>query len=158
MLDHLVPSRFGAILPLIGAVVSVICLSGCGKKEGAKLVPVEGKVMLGDRLLKTDTHTLGHVMLYPDKAKGNESLEVPMGTIDTEGHFTIATRTSQGAAPGWYKVAVTAAPVVDPKNPYLKKTGWLMPERYIDKDTSTLTFEVVDNPAPGAYDLKLEAK
>jgi hypothetical protein len=130
---------------------------GCGK-EKERLLPVEGKVMLGDKPLATDTHTQGYVTLYPDKAKGNESLEVPLGTIDSRGNYEIFTRTNAGAAPGWYKVTVTAAPVVDPKNPYLKKTGWLMAERYVDKDTSKLAFEVVADPAAGAYDLTVLPK
>jgi hypothetical protein len=147
----------GPVCRLCFAMVLAAGLPGCGSGNN-QLLPVEGKVLLGDKLLATDSHLQGYVTLYPDKAKGNKSLEIPLGTIDSEGRFKIFTRINPGAAPGWYKVTVSAAPVVDPKNPYLKKTGWLMPERYIDQDKSKLTLEVVANPAAGAYDLKLDPK
>jgi hypothetical protein len=42
----------------------------------------------------------------------------------------------------------------NPNDPYTHKT--LIPERYSIAATSKLEFEVVENPAPGAYDLKLD--
>jgi hypothetical protein len=132
-------------------------MPGCGK-DTLRLVQVEGKVMLGAKVLATDAHTTGTVVLHPDKSKGNTSLEEPRGSIDSEGHFKIATGTKPGAAPGWYKVTVDAATVIDPKNPYHSASGFLMPERYLDKETSKLAFEVVENAPAGTYDLKLDPK
>ena len=149
------PPRRGVFLLGCAALLAA-GLPGCG--GAGRLLPVEGKVMLGDKPLATDEHTQGYVTLYPDKSRGNDSLEIPTGTIDSEGRFKIFTRTNAGAAPGWYQATVSAAPVVDPKNPYLKKTGWLMPERYLDKETSKLAIEVVEHPAEGAYDLKVDPK
>ena len=76
--------------------------------------------------------------------------------IDAQGHYTLLTRARKGAAPGWYKVAVTAGDRDNPNNPYI--THWLVPQKYIDARTSNLAFEVVEKPEPGAYDLKLDAK
>jgi hypothetical protein len=135
--------------------VLVSSLPGCGGGD-TKFIPVEGKVMLDGKQLTLDSHIQGSVTLHPDKSKGNNSLELPTGTIDAEGKYKIMVRNTPGAPPGWYKVTVSIAPVVDPKNPYLKKTGWLMHERHRKEETSKLAFEVVANPAPGAYDLQLD--
>jgi hypothetical protein len=142
---------------LLCCLATTVSLPSCGP-GAARLVPVEGKVMVGDKLLTTDANTTGTVILYPDKSKGNGSLEEPRGAIDSAGNFKISTGTKPGAARGWYKVTVDAAKVVDPKNPYHSAAGWLHPERYIDKEKSKLAFEVVENAAPGAYDLKLDSK
>jgi hypothetical protein len=148
------PKQWFGLLCCLGAVVN---LSGCGK-DTRKLTQVEGKVILGANMLATDAHTTGTVILHPDKSKGNASLEEPRGPIDSEGNFKIATGTKPGAVPGWYKVTVDAAKVIDPKNPYHSASGFLMPERYLDKETSKLAFEVVENASAGAYDLKLNPK
>jgi hypothetical protein len=147
----------GVWLGLLGGLGPVALLAGCGPGK-VRLAPVEGKVMLGGKPLATDTHTTGWVILYPDKSKGNQSLEEPRGPIDAEGRFTISTGTRPGAAPGWYKVTVDAAKVIDPKNPYHSASGFLVPERYIDKEKSKLALEVVDDPPAGKYDLTLDAK
>jgi hypothetical protein len=148
------PSRWSLILVYLTTAVG---LHGCAN-EKVKLVSVEGKVLLGDQVLATSAKTKGTVVLYPDKSKGNESLEVPRGRIDQEGRFKILTALKPGVTPGWYKVTVDAATVIDPKNPYHTASGFLIPERYIDKDESNLAFEVVENAAAGAYDLKLDPK
>jgi hypothetical protein len=123
-------------------------VAGC-QKPGENLLPVEGKVLLGGKPLTT-----GYVILHPDKDKGNISLHEPRGPIDKQGNYRIATNEKPGAPPGWYKVAVTAADQIDPKNPYF--TRWLVPEKYIDYRKSQLAFEVVKQPAEGAYDLTLK--
>jgi hypothetical protein len=138
------------IIVSLACAVFVVGATGCGK-QGPKLVPVEGRVMVG-----TKPVTNGYVILYPDKAQGNTSLEEPRGEIDSRGNYKVLTGTRAGAAPGWYQVAVTAAAEYDPKNPYF--TEWLIPQKYIDPKTSKLTVEVVERPVPGAYDFKLDAK
>jgi hypothetical protein len=131
-------------------------LTGCGT-GGEHLLPVEGTVWLGDGPLATDAHTKGTVVLYPDKSKGNTSLEIPRGAIRGDGTYKILTGIKPGVAPGWYKVTVDAAKVVDPKNPYHSVQGFLVPRQYLDQEVSGLAFEVVEQPAVGAYDLKLDA-
>jgi hypothetical protein len=127
----------------------LISLSGCGGIPGA--VQVEGKVTAGGQPLTT-----GYVIFYPDPDKGNLSQEEPRAEIDTQGNYQLLTGIEPGVKPGWYKVAVTAADQIDPNNPYF--TNWLIPEKYIDPRTSGLALEVVENPPPGAYDLKLDAR
>jgi hypothetical protein len=150
-----------AQLPVVGLLclpALILSLSGCGAKDTIKLLPVEGIVMLGEKVLATSANTKGTVRLYPDRTKGNDSLEIPRGSIDSEGKFKILTGLKPGVAPGWYRVTVDAATVIDPKNPYHSASGFLVPERYIDKDESNLAFEVVENAPAGAYDLKLNSK
>jgi hypothetical protein len=147
-------ARFG----LGCCLAAVLGLPGCGNKDKVKLLPVEGKVLLGDKVLATDAKTKGTVVLHPDKSRGNDSLEIPRGSIDSEGKFKILTRLQPGVTPGWYKVTVDAATVIDPKNPYHSASGFLIPEYYIHEDESNLAFEVVDNAPAGTYDLKLNSK
>ena len=137
-------------------LAALVGLPGCGRE--VTLLPVEGKVMVGDKVLAMDANTTGTVIFHPDKAKGNTSLEEPRGSIDAAGNYKILTGRKLGAAPGWYKVTVDAAKVLDPKNPYHSASSWLHPERYIDKEKSNLTLQVVENAQPGTYDLKLEPK
>jgi hypothetical protein len=143
---------------LLCVLALVLSSSGCGAKDTIKLLPVEGTVMLGDKVLATDANTKGTVRLYPDRTKGNDSLQIPRGSIDSEGKFKVLTGVKPGASLGWYRVTVDAATVIDPKNPYHSASGFLVPERYIDKDESDLAFEVVENAPAGAYDLKLNSK
>ena|SRR5438105_3861191 len=123
-------------------------VAGC-RKGDPKLVQVDGNVMVGNKPLTTGT-----VIFYPDATKGNTSREEPRSAIDADGHYHLLTGLKEGVTPGWYKVTVTAAKQIDPKNPYF--TDWLIPQKYIDPRTSKLQLDVVANPAPGAYNLTLE--
>lgn len=138
-----------SLFPLIYcSCIFVVAAAGCGKAD-PKLAQVDGNVMVGNKPLTTGT-----VIFHPDATKGNESREEPRSAIDADGHYHLLTGIKDGVTPGWYKVSVTAAKLLDPKNPY--HTDWLIPEKYIDPKTSKLRLEVVANPAPGAYDLKLD--
>lgn len=137
---------------LVGACFAVTMLVLAGCHGGSGLVPVKGKVMVGDKPVNN-----GYVIYYPDVAKGNTSMEEPRGAIDAEGNFELLSNgVDRGVTPGWYKIAVTAAEKLDPNNPYFTK--WLIPEKYIDPKTSKLAVEVVVEPVPRAYDLVLEPK
>src|SRR4051794_25086357 len=108
MRQRFVPACF----TLLACVTAAVSLPGCGKDE-PKMYPVEGKVMLGDKVLVTDTQVDGYVTLKPDTKKGNKSLHVPRGTIDSEGKFTIKTGLKDGAEPGWYIVTTELVKKVD---------------------------------------------
>jgi hypothetical protein len=149
------PRLWLGLLCCLGGIAS---LPGCAGSPKHRLLPVEGKVTVGGKLLALDSHARGTVILYPDKSKGNDSLEEPRGNIDSEGNFKIMTGTKPGAAPGRYLVTVDAAKMIDPKNPYHSAADYLMPERYLFKEQSKLAFDVVENAASGAYDLRLDAK
>jgi len=143
-----------ALKPLLSLICCVgifaVAATGCAKKD-PNLAQVEGNVMVGDKPL-----TSGTVIFYPDATKGNDSKDEPRGAIDANGRYHLQNGIKQGITPGWYKVAVTAAKQLDPNNPYF--TDWLIPTRYIDPKTSKLRYEVVKDPAPGQYDIKLDAK
>jgi hypothetical protein len=121
--------------------------AGCGSKSGTPAVT--GKVTVAGKPLTT-----GSVSFRPDKAKGNTSPHEPGGDIDAQGNYKLYTAGKEGAPPGWYKVVVVATEPLDPKNPYAPPRSFLH-SRYNSAETSGLAVQVVDNPAPGAYDLKL---
>jgi predicted small lipoprotein YifL len=130
------------------AGVVALALAGCGP-TGPKLYPVSGKVTLKDGT----PVKYGHLILHPDKAKGNGSLEVSQGTI-RNGEYTVQTGARDGAPLGAYRVSIEAADEVDEKNPYF--TRWFADEKYVSPDTSKLTMEVTEAAAAGQYDFKLD--
>jgi hypothetical protein len=136
-------------VPFLVLITLTLASAGCGRGLPV-LVPVRGKVTLPSG---TPIHN-GSVTLYPDTAKGNKSKELPIGAIDAQGNFTVMTGTREGAPPGWYKVAISAAEQIDPNNPYF--TDWLIHERYINPETSRLTAEVVESPTAGRYDFQVD--
>lgn len=134
-------------------VTFVSWLSGCQDSHGpGKLLSVVGKVTLDGEPLKT-----GSVSFRPDKARGNETLHEPGGEIDETGNYKLYTAGKEGAPPGWYKVIVASAEPIDPNNPYAITKSYI-DNRYNSVDSSGLAFEVVEKPAPGAYDLTLLKK
>lgn len=145
--------------PCVAAALALALLAaGCGDSSGVgRTVPVSGRITVGGAPL-TAASTV--VLFKPDAARGNTSPWEPTGTVDGEGKYTLNTRGRRGAPPGWYKVIVTAveARAIEPtKGPRTKlpipKT--LVPARYGQAVTTPLAVEVVDGPAPDAYDLKI---
>ena len=127
---------------LTGAAVIV---AGCDR--GEKLAPVAGKVLVDGKPVTT-----GSVSFRPDASKGNTSLHQPTGAIDSEGNYELLVPPARKGAPlGWYKVVVTAFDNPTPGKP-LKS---FVDMKYAEESTTTLTIEVVANPEPGRYDLKL---
>ena len=126
---------------LLGAL-----LSGCG--QGETLVPVTGKVTIDGKPLGT-----GSVTFEPDSSKGTKA-QVAAGEIDAQGNYKLMSGGKEGAAPGWYKVAVIAQEPADSKNPYAIPKS-IVNSKFRDVKTSNLSVEVVANPAPGAYDFKV---
>src|SRR5438128_5197692 len=95
-------------------VIVMVTLAAAGCDRGPTLLRVRGRVMLTSG---KPVHN-GTVTLYPDTAKGNKSQELPTGQIDEQGQYAVMTGPREGAPPGWYRVAITAAEKVDPNNPY----------------------------------------
>jgi hypothetical protein len=131
-----------------------IVMVACGCEPGETLTEVRGKVFVGDQPVGKGT---GFVTFHPDEKQGNKSLEEAVGAIEPDGTFVMKTRSKDGVAPGWYKVGVSIAEVLDPNNPYVTK--WLMPnpDKYQDWNKSGIRLEVVEGAPPGAYDIKLPA-
>lgn len=135
---------------------SVVCLTawflmvlpGCGTRSGAgKLVPVIGKVSFeGDAL------TTGSLSFRPDGNKGNTSKVEPFGTIGPDGTYKLFTAQKEGAPTGWYKVIVVVDTPSNPKDPYSMPRS-VIHKKYRDPKTTDLSVEVVENAAPGTYDL-----
>jgi len=145
-------SRRAAVAPLF--FTSVCLLLGCGKSQ-ERLVPVEGTVYFDDSPIKGGPRA--YVVYQPDTTKGNENPNEPNATIAEDGTYKLSTGLREGARPGWYRVRVAVAEMIDPKNPYVTK--WIVPERYSDFKSSGLTMEVRDDPAPpGTYDLHVSSK
>jgi hypothetical protein len=149
----------GSLLP--GTALLFASLApGCGDTSGVgKTLPVTGQITLDDRPL-TAPSTI--VLFKPDAAQGNASPFEPAGTVDDRGNYTLFTKGKKGAPPGWYKVVVTATEprgegVGGPRHQRPAPRS-LIPARYGQAATTTVAIEVVDNPAPGAYDVKLTRK
>jgi hypothetical protein len=136
------------ILFVVVLLPTTLVAGGCDR--GPTLKRVRGKVTLADG---RPVHN-GTVTLYPDAAKGNKSQELPVGQVDEQGVYTVMTGPREGAPPGWYRVAISAAEKMDPNNLYVTK--WLIHEKYTNPETSRLTMEVVDKPEPGRYDFQVE--
>jgi len=131
----------------------VASLLGCSAPPSELLHPVSGHVTHAGKPLATGT-----VSFRPDGAKGNKSPHHPTGSIGAEGKYTLFTAGKPGAPPGWYQVVVYAhEPALDSggAHPGLPKS--LIPTRYSTTE-SPLFREVLENGAPGAYALSLEAK
>jgi hypothetical protein len=142
---------------LATAFVFALLALGCGDDAGiGRTVPVSGMLTVGNEPWTLETTT---VLFKPDAAKGNTSLFEPIGTVDAEGQYTLSTKGKPGAPPGWYRVIVTATGTraeVSPKGPrHHPIPVSLLPAKYGQAKTTDLLLEVVENPAPGAYDLKL---
>jgi hypothetical protein len=134
------PGWCGAVLMACGAMLVV----GCGG-EAEKLAPVVGKVTVNGKPLKSGT-----VSFRPEQA--SKSQHQPNGTIDAEGNYEMTVPPDKkGVPPGWYKVVVVALDDPWPGKP-LKS---FVDMKYADEKTTPLKLEVVANPEPGRYDLKL---
>ncbi len=127
-------------------LTGLLVLSGCGGPVLPPLVPVEGKVTVDGQDL-----TSGQVVLVFKEATPNAPPSV--GQIESGGTYKVATGGKNGAPLGKYKILVNppmlppASGTGPPKIPFHKK--------YSKLETTPLAFEVVANPQPGAYDLKL---
>jgi hypothetical protein len=129
-----------------GLVSIVLCfvVTGCGP-AALKTVPVSGKVTLKDRPLPG-----GAVSFAPDAARNNTAGVNPTGAIDLDGTYQVSTDGKTGAPVGWYKVTVRTQ---TPGNPTAKPIP--IDPRFSDPKKTPLSIEVVENPEPGAYDLKV---
>jgi len=135
--------------------------TGCG--SGFKTVPVSGKLFVNGQPLTGADAT---VLFRPDASKGN-TLEIDFaGNADDDGNYILYHGNGKkGVAPGWYKVAVVAIQPMVPKNAPDRKTKARMPgkpvritlidNKYSVPANSGIEIEVVEKPAPGAYDLNL---
>ena len=143
-----------------GLVAALLGLAGCGGggTEGPPpLYPVTGKVTFDGNPV-----TVGTVTFEPDEAKGNKSKYTAAGMIDSSGSYKLATGTQEGAPLGWYKVSVSphgmpSGGMGGPGDGSVPK-GAAIPPKYQSTGASGIRIEVVEKPAPGAYDIALSKK
>jgi hypothetical protein len=154
-------------VPPFARTLAIVCLmltpSGCG--SGLNAVPVSGKILIDGKPLTEGDAT---VVFRPDASKGN-NIEIDFtGKADKDGNYTLYYQKGKhGAVPGWYKVGVVATePLVAMTGPPsdtrrvrmigmpIRKT--LVLQKYNVPATSGIEIEVVENPAPAAYDLNLK--
>lgn len=126
----------GAILLLASGC---LLLAGCNSRLG-KMAPVTGKVTVGGKLVPS-----GQVVYAPEKNLGGA---IVSGKIEN-GTYTLMTEGKEGAPLGKYKVFVTTT------MPGSQAKAMPINPKYRSAATSGLTKEVVADPAPEAYDLKL---
>ena len=144
--------------PLLrGALVSLVLLAAaCDRSGVGRTYAVRGKITLDNQPLVAETTI---VLFKPDASKGNASRFEPIGTVDEAGNYTLSTNGKNGAPPGWYRVTVAAREghPEHPKGPQRRRpvARSLLPAKYGSAEATDLVVEVVSNPAPGAYDLKL---
>lgn len=130
-----------------GLFCSLLLVAGCNG-PGETLHPVKGKLTVDDKPVP-----MGNVTFYPDKAKGNESLHLPVGVIEADGSFELGVPGGRKGAPaGWYKVVVYA---VDNPQP-MKPNVYLVHQDYADLEKTSLKVEVMAVPEAGRYDWKLK--
>jgi hypothetical protein len=137
-------------------------IAGCGEAEPL-VYPVQGLVTVDGHSIHADIATIN---LVPDKDKGNTTTLLPTGYLNKEGAYTVYyAKGKKGAPPGWYKVQIVASqlgegpPISTPRPegapPAPPPPPPLFDSKFTRAENSGLVFEVVKNPAPGAYDLKL---
>jgi hypothetical protein len=136
--------RFGCALLLAGLLSATL---GCSNE--VKLIPVSGRVTVNGKPL-----TSGWVCFKPDKAKGNTFGGEPIGEINDQGEYTLNYRGKPGAPPGAYKITVTSTGPTTSDNTTVKTQNTVR-MTYFHANTTPLAAEVVMEPPPGAYDLKL---
>jgi hypothetical protein len=139
---------------LVGLLFSGLAL-GCGDPSVLNL-PVAGRITVGGEPLTGGTAT---VEFRADKSRGNQTPHAPVGHVNADGTYTLMTSGKEGAPPGWYVVIVAAyeRPKDDRRHNFTPARNYrlLVNRKYGDPKTSGLKIEVVRNPAPGHYDLKL---
>jgi hypothetical protein len=133
---------------------------GCGDDSGiGEIYPVRGKISFDGEPLVEESTT---VLFVPDADRGNEDSFEAVGTVDSDGNYTVSTKGKNGAGPGWYKVVVTAL-AETPQHHTGHRDGKslrpvaksLLPAEYGQAATTPLAVEVVAEPEAGAYDLEL---
>jgi hypothetical protein len=121
---------------------------GCDRSGVGRVVPVKGIVTIDGKPLTT-----GSLVFKPDAGKGNQSTFEPAGQIGADGSYELFTGPKEGAPLGWYNIGVVAQEL-NAADPYAAPKS-LIPAKYADAVSSGVAIEVVENPAAGAYDIRL---
>jgi hypothetical protein len=143
-------------LPNVIGLLFAVLAFGCGDAVGVPTVPVAGRITVDGEPLTGGTAT---VEFRADKSRGNQTPYTPVGHVNSDGTYTLVTSGKKGAPLGWYVVVVAAyeRPKGDKRHNFTPAKNYrlLINRKYGDPKTSGLKIEVVQEPAPGQYDLKL---
>ena len=126
-----------------------VALAGCGEPE-ERLYPVKGRITVDGQPLHR-----GDIWFDPDETKGTLHLHYSLAKIQPDGSFELRTFIRPGAPLGWYKVVIFATKTEPPASPYGWKPDWIIDSKYATAATTTLTAQVVESPAAGAYDFQV---
>lgn len=152
---------FGCRTVILAAAVAGAPLAlGCRDDAGVgTLFAVRGRITLDNEPLTAKSTV---VLFKPDESTDNDNPFEPVGTVDGQGNYTMFTEGKEGAPPGWYRVIVTATEARQDraKRPPNQRPipRSLLPAKYGQAATTDLMIEVVENPAMGAYDLRLASE
>jgi hypothetical protein len=129
---------------------------GCGGTyiDGVKIVPVSGTVLVQDQPLTGVPQ--GSVAFHPDAAQGNQSMHLPTGRLNADGTYELLTGNKKGAPLGKYKIVVSALENKLEEGPTMPRH--ILEDKYYAREQTDLTIEVIENPPPGYYDLKVTKK
>jgi hypothetical protein len=116
---------------LCGAL-GLLVVAGCGHAPAA-LAPVSGRVYYQGKPLAGGT-----IVFTPDPERGGSG-PLAFAEIQADGGFTLRTGSEFGAAAGWHRVTVAAAP--SPASVPAARGGPL-PAKYSDPEQSGLRHEV----------------
>lgn len=137
--------RLARRVTTILGVCGLLTLTGCGNRFNPK--PVSGKVTVDGEPL---THF--RVSFVPDADKGNNNAVACLGKMDDQGRYELQMDTvnpsdrGRGAPLGWYKVVLQVVRGDPPCD---------VDRKFTKVETTPLSIEVVDNPQPDHYDLKM---
>jgi hypothetical protein len=140
--------------PLTALLAAAVCVlpAGCGTYlDGVRIYPVSGKILVDGQPLTNVPQ--GGVSFRPDAAQGNQTLHYPVGRINPDGTYELMTGGKKGAPAGKYKVLVNAIENKLEEGPTPPR--FILDDKYHILEKTDLVVEVVENPAPGQYDLKV---
>jgi hypothetical protein len=129
---------------VLGCLLGFFTFSGCANK---KLVAVSGKATVDGVPL-----TKAVVFFAPDK--DNPLKTVPRGRLDENGAYQLETDGAPGVPVGWYRAYIafeSGKQVTGNPSPFLQTID----PKYLSAGKSPLAFEVVADPQPNVYDLRM---
>jgi hypothetical protein len=141
--------RLRRLLATLLCVLGLIPLMGC--RSGPRRASVSGTVTLDGKPVKE-----GLVSFSPDASKGNTA-RVSCTALIKDGSYELKTtgvlnsEKGSGAPLGWYKVSIQTV------NNFKGQPKNEIPNKYTNPEQTPLSIEVVDNPEPGHYDIKLDS-
>jgi hypothetical protein len=128
-------------------VFALLALPACSKTGPRKKATVKGTVMFNDKPV-----TGGSLRFMASAGKGNTAPVTGFSQISPQGEYELTTDrganvdVGEGLPLGWYLVVYSPP----------KKDAPAVDARYQRMDSTPLEIEVVEEPKPGQYDIRLK--